>query len=137
MNRVLTKEDVPVLQRESFGELLGQLAGHSAALVRDEIELARQETREKLRSLSSGAITLGVGVALVWMALLTLCAALVVGLSAHMGPGLAALATGLGLAVIGGAIGFVGFHRLKKTGLTPKKTIRSLKENKEWLKEMT
>ena len=44
------------LPRESFGELLGQLANNSAALVRDEIELARQEMSEKVTVLRSGII---------------------------------------------------------------------------------
>ncbi len=137
MGRVLTKEDMPTMPRESFGELLSQLANHSASLVRDEIELAKQEMREKLHTLSRGAITLVIGVALAWMALLALCAAVVIALSTYIGPGIAALVTGLGLAVIGGVIAFVGFRQLKKTGLKPEKSIRSLKEDKEWLKEMT
>jgi hypothetical protein len=37
----------PTPQRESFTELLGQLAKHSAAVVRDEIELGIRRIREK------------------------------------------------------------------------------------------
>jgi len=124
------------MQRESFGELLGQLVSHSASLVRDEVKLAKQEMLEELLSFKSGAITLVIGAALVWIALLTLCAAVVMGLSAFMGPGMAALATGAGLAVIGGVIAFVGFRQLKKTTLKPEMSIRSLKEDKGWPKEM-
>ena len=125
------------MQRESFGELLGQLVSHSASLVRDEVKLAKQEMLEELLSFKSGAITLVIGAALVWIALLTLCAAVVMGLSAFMGPGMAALVTGAGLVVIGGVIAFVGFRQLKKTTLKPEKSIRSLKEDKGWPKEMT
>jgi uncharacterized membrane protein YqjE len=137
MKREVANEDVSTMQRESFTELLGQLASHSASLVRDEIELSRQEVREKLQSLSSGAITLVAGVALVWIALLALCAAVVIGLSVYMGPGIAALVTGAVLLVIGGGIAYLGFRQLKNTSLKPDKTIRTLKEDKEWLKEMT
>ena len=114
------------MQRDSFGELLAQLVSHSASLVRDEIKLVKQEMLEELQSSRSGAITLVIGAALVWIALLTLCAAVVIGLSVFMGPGMAALVTGAGLAVIGGAIAFIGFRQLKKTTLKPEKTIRSM-----------
>jgi len=36
-------------QRESISELLVELANSSAALIRDELTLAKQEIREKLR----------------------------------------------------------------------------------------
>ena len=65
------------IQRESFGELLGELANNSAALVRDEIALAKQEMREKVTVLSSGAITIVIGGLLGLVALLTLAAAAV------------------------------------------------------------
>lgn len=114
------------MQRESFGELLGQLVSHSASLVRDEIKLAKQEMLEELQSFRSGAITLVIGAALVWIALLTLCAAVVIGLSVFMDPGMAALVTGAGLVVVGGTLSFIGFRQLKKTMLKPEKTIRSM-----------
>jgi Putative Actinobacterial Holin-X, holin superfamily III len=126
MNRELTKEDLSTMQRESFGELLGQLVSHSASLVGDEIKLAKQEMLEELQSFRSGAITLVIGAALVWIALLTLCAAVVIGLSVFMGPGMAALVTGVGLVVVGGTIAFIGFRQLMKTMLKPEKTIRSM-----------
>jgi len=126
MNRELTKEDVSTMQRESFGELLAQLVSHSASLVRDEIKLVKQEMLEELQSSRSGAITLVIGAALVWIALLTLCAAVVIGLSVFMGPGMAALVTAAGLVVVGGAISFIGFRQLKKTTLKPEKPIRSM-----------
>jgi uncharacterized membrane protein YqjE len=137
MNKDVINEDLSSVPRESFGELLGQLASHSSALVRDELELAKQEMREKLQSLSSGAITLVAGIALAQIALLSLCAATVIGLSVYMGPGIAALVVGAALILIGGGIAYLGFRQLKNTSLKPDKTIRSLKEDKEWLKEMT
>lgn len=39
------------IERESFGDLLSRLATASAGLVRDELELAKQEFREKAKSL--------------------------------------------------------------------------------------
>jgi hypothetical protein len=125
------------IQRESFGELLGELANNSAALVRDEIELAKQEMSEKVSVLRSGAVTIAVGGLLGFVALLTLAAAAVAGLAHVMDTALAALLVGVVLAAVGGSIAFIGIGRLKRTSLKPQQTIETLEEDKEWLKQLT
>jgi Putative Actinobacterial Holin-X, holin superfamily III len=125
------------IQRESFGELLGELANNSAALVRDEIELAKQEMTEKVSGLRSGVVTLAVGGLIGFVALLTLTAAAVAGLAHVMDTGLAALLVGVVLAIVGGSITFMGIGRLKRTNLKPEQTIETLEEDKEWLKRLT
>jgi hypothetical protein len=125
------------MQRESFGELLGELANNSAALVRDEIALAKQEMTEKVGGLRSGVITLAVGGVIGFVALFTLAAAAVIGLAHVMDAGLAALLVGLVLAIVGGSIAFIGIGRLKRTDLKPGQTIETLEEDKEWLKQLT
>jgi hypothetical protein len=124
-------------RRESFGELLNQLAAESSALVRDEIQLAKQEMKEKLQIFRSGIITTAIGVILGFVALEVFCAALVLLLSRYMNPVLAAATTGSLLLLIGGGMAFLGIRLLKKTSMKPERTIRSLKEDKEWLKEMS
>ena len=125
------------LPRESFGQLLTQLATHSAALVRDEMALAKQEMRESVRSLRTGIATLAIGALIGWIALLTLAAAAVIGLANFMHPGYAALIVGVGLAIVGGSIVLVGINRLKQTNLVPEQTMETLEEDKQWLKELT
>ena len=125
------------IQRESFGELLGELANNSAALVRDEIALAKQEMREKVGVLRSGAVTIAIGGLIGFVALLTLTAAAVAGLAHVMDTALAALLVGVVLALVGGSIAFMGIGRLKRTSLKPQQTIETLEEDKEWLKQLT
>ncbi|HSF22675.1 MAG TPA: phage holin family protein [Blastocatellia bacterium] len=125
------------LPRESFGQLLSQLATHSAALVRDEVALARQEMRESARSLRMGIVTLAIGALIGWIALATLAAAAVIGLANLMNPEYAALIVGGALAVFGGGVAMVGINRLKRTNLTPEQTVQTLEEDKQWLKELT
>jgi hypothetical protein len=125
------------LPRASFGELLGQLASNSAALVRDEIELARQEMSEKAIVLRSGIVTVAAGSLIGLVAILTLTASAVIGLAKYVGAGNSALIIGGALAIIGGVIVFVGRGRIKRTSLKPKQTIETLEEDKEWLKELT
>jgi len=126
-----------MMQRESFSELLGELANNSASLVRDEIELAKQEMREKVTVLSSGAVTIAIGGLIGFIALLALTAAAIAGLAHFMDTGLAALLVGGVLALIGGSLAFNGINRLKRTSLKPKQTIETLEEDKEWLKQLT
>jgi len=125
------------LPRESFGELLGQLANNSAGLVRDEIQLARQEMKEKVTTLRAGIIIAAVGFVIGFLALLTLTAAAVIGLANRVGAGYSALIIGGCLAIIGCATAFAGINRIKRTSLKPDQTIETLEEDKEWLKELT
>ena len=125
------------LPRESFGELLGDLANNSAALVRDEIELARQEMTEKVSELRSGVTTAAIGLAIGFVALLTLTAAAVIGLAQLVAAGYSALIIGAALAIIGAITASAGLSQVKRTRLKPRQTIETLEENKEWLKELT
>jgi hypothetical protein len=135
--RELDRNPEGSLPRASFGELLGQLATNSAALVRDEIELARQEMSEKVIVLRSGIMTVAAGSLIGLVAILTLTAAAVIGLAKYVGAGNSALIIGGALAIIGGAIIVVGLGRIKRTSLKPEQTIETLEEDKEWLKELT
>jgi uncharacterized membrane protein YqjE len=125
------------LPRESYSELLGELANNSAALVRDEIALASQEMREKVASLKSGILILSAAAVIGLIALETLTAAAVIGLIQAVGAANAALIVGSALAVIGAALALVGLGRIKRTSLRPEQTIETLEEDKIWLKELT
>lgn len=127
--------DPNITERESFGDLLSRLATASAALVRDEIELVKQEAHEKIKSIQTVAIMMAVAALFGVVALLALCAALVIGIGALIGAGWAALAVGAGAAIVSGAIAGVAIARFKKTGLKPQATIHSLKESREWIKK--
>ena len=137
MRRELERQAEASLPRESFGELLSQLANNSAGLVRDEIQLARQEMKEKISTLRGGIIIAASGVVLVVLALFTLTAAAVIGLANYLGAGKSALIIGGALAIIGGVTAFVGIGRIKQTSLKPEETIETLEEDREWLKELT
>ena len=122
---------------ESFGELVGLVATQSAGLVRDEVELAKREVREKLKTVRSAAsvVIIGAGAALV--ATMALCAAVIIALAEHVGPWQSALIVGLILGMAAGVVILIGVSRFKRTSLRPEQTIETLEENKEWLKEIT
>lgn len=124
-------------QRESLGELLSDLASHSANLVRDEVALARQELKDKLKTVQSATVVIAVGATLALTALLTFCAAIVLALSKYVQPWQSALIVGAVVGVAALATITAGIGQLKHTELKPKQTIETLEENKEWLKEIT
>ena len=123
--------------REGMGELLGELASQSASLVRDEVALAQQEIREKLKAVQAAVAVIAIGGLLALVSLMTLCAAAILALAEYLKPWQSALAVGLVLAVIASIIAFVGIGQLRRTKLKPERTIETLEENKEWLKEIT
>ena len=110
---VISKD--PATQRESFTELLGQLVSNSAAVVHDEIELVIQRIRENVRAVRGGALTIATGVVISFAAFMSLCAALIIGLTSYMAPVIAALVTGAALALIGVLIVFIGYKQLKRS----------------------
>ena len=114
MNNKAVKQE-PTTQRESFTELLGQLASNLAAVVHDEIELVVQGIREKMRAVRSGILTVAIGAVVSFVAFLSLCAALIIGLTPYMTPVIAALATGTALALVGVIIAFIGYKQLKNS----------------------
>jgi uncharacterized membrane protein YqjE len=127
---------VEVLPRESFGELLGQLANNSAALMRDEIQLAKQEVREKITTLRSAITIVIAGAIIGFLAILALTAAAVIGLANYVGPGNASLIVGGALFIIACITASIGIARIKRTSLKPEQTIETLEEDKEWLKDL-
>lgn len=111
MNTVQDKK--PASQGESFTELLRQLATSSAKVVQDEIELLKQEAKEKIRSISSGIVMAVIGTVLCLVALLSFSAALIVYLVQYWGLINAALATGGLFAVAGCLFVIIGYKNLK------------------------
>jgi hypothetical protein len=105
----------PATQRESFSELLGQLAKNSAAMVHDEIELGIQDVREKVRNVRSEVLTVAAGMVISFVALMSFCAALIIGLAYYMPPVVAAFVTGTALVLTGVIVIFIGSRQLKKT----------------------
>lgn len=107
----------PEAGRESIAELIGQLAQESAELVRDQVELFRQEFRERFEVFKDGMVSLAVGLAVVVIAVGSLVAAAIIALAPVIGEWQAALAVGLALAVIAGIFILVGIKRFERARL--------------------
>jgi uncharacterized membrane protein YqjE len=125
------------VRRESWGELIGELAGQLVGLARDEVALARRELEQKLKTVQSAAAVVAIGAIIALIATLSVCAAVIIALAEYVGPWQSALIVGLILGIAAGATILIGVSRFKRTSLRPEKTIETLEENKEWLKDLT
>jgi VIT1/CCC1 family predicted Fe2+/Mn2+ transporter len=125
-------------ENRSIPELLGDLSGNVSTLMRKEIQLARAETSEKVSQamVSVGSILGGAVLALA--ALIVLLQALVIALTnAGIPAGWSALIVGVIVAGIGYALIHKGTNDLKADNLAPERTIDSLKQDAQTLKEQT
>lgn len=125
------------VRRESWGVLIGELAGQLVGLARDEVALARRELEQKLKTVQSAAAVVAIGAIIALIATLSVCAAVIIALAEYVGPWQSALIVGLILGMAAGVTILIGVSRFKRTSLRPEKTIETLEENKEWLKDLT
>src|SRR5262249_3444519 len=116
--------------------LLSQLATQSAELVRDEVALARQELREKALSLRSILLIIAAGIVVGFLALEMLYAAAFIALASKIGWWQSALLIAICTGLVSGLIIFLGFRRLNRMTVKPEQTLKTLEEDKQWLKEL-
>ena len=126
------------LHEQPIPELLKQLGNELTTLVRQELDLARAEMREKGRKAGPGIGMIGAAGGVALLAAGALTAFLILALDGVMPNWLAALIVGLVYAAIAGVLYVSGKHRVEEAGSpVPKKTIESVKEDVQWAKHPT
>jgi Putative Actinobacterial Holin-X, holin superfamily III len=118
----------------SLGELVSEMTSELSQLMRQEIELAKTETKAELAKVTDAGKAFGAGAFLGYLAVVLLAFAAAWGLAAVMPTGLAFLIVGVVLG-IGAAIAFLaGRKRLEGFTPVPEETVETLKEDVEWAK---
>ena len=126
-------------QESSVASLLGGIVGDAQVLVRQEIALARQEIREEIGNAKDTGVKLATAGAVLAIGGLLLVLALAQALAyflhwpAWAGYGI----FGIVLAVVGYILLSAAQRRMKQISPIPDKTIETLKENVEWIKDRT
>lgn len=118
----------------SLGELFTELAGETGTLVRQEISLAQAELTRKATKAGRNVGVLVVGGAVAYAGVLTLIAALVLGLAIFIPAWLSALIVGLVIAVVSYFMISNALAELKKTDPVPHDAIENITEDAKWLK---
>jgi uncharacterized membrane protein YqjE len=129
-----TRPDADLRDRP-VGELLKQLADETTTLVRQELELAKSEMKEKGRTAGPGIGMVGAAGGLALLAASALTAFFILILDEVMPDWLAALI----VAAVYGVVAFVLFQRGKErveeaAPPIPEQTVDSVKEDVEWAK---
>jgi uncharacterized membrane protein YqjE len=118
----------------SIGELVSRVATDLSTLVRQELALAKAEVKQEATQAGKAVAMFGVGALGGLLTLVFLSVALLFGLvEAGLAPWLSALIVALLWGVIAGVTALLGRNELKRID-PPERTIRTVKEDVEWLK---
>lgn len=127
----------------NFADLLKKLRDDTTTLVKEEIALAKTEISETASKLSRHALMMAVGALVAHVALILILVAVAwlaavmlrsMGVSSDMSTFLGFLAVAVLSAAAGTALLLNGLNGFKKEKLIPRKTIQSLKDDKQFIK---
>jgi hypothetical protein len=125
-----------VRDERSLGDLFSDLSRETTTLVRQEVQLAKAELTQSATAAARGVGMLLAGGAVAYAGLLFVLLAIVFGLiEAGWDPWLSALVVGLAVVAIGAVLVLRARESLKPANLAPRRTVETLKEDQEWVKE--
>jgi hypothetical protein len=122
----------PAPAERPIGDLFQELGQDISNLVSLELALAKTELAEKAGQAGKAAGFVGAGGFILYAGFLAILAAVIAVLALVIPLWLSALIVGVVVAVIGYVLVRKGLNDLKPENLTPKQTLDSLKEDKEW-----
>ena len=126
---------MPDKQDRSIGELFSELANETGLLIRQEIALAKVELSQKATRVGRNVGYLVLGGAVAYAALLALLAAIIILLASFISAWIAALIVAVVVGIIGAVLISKALADLKKTDVTPRQTVETLKEDAQWAKQ--
>lgn len=125
-----------VRDERSLGDLFAELSRETSTLVRQEVQLAKAEVTESATTAGRAIAFLLAGGAVAYAGFLAVLAAIILGLwDAGLEAWQAALLVGIVVAIVGIFLVMRARETLQTTVLVPRKTMDTLKEDQEWMKE--
>jgi hypothetical protein len=122
-------------EERSLGELFSELASETTRLVRQEMLLAKIELGQKAATVGKRVGLIALGGAVAYAGLLAALAAVILLIAHFMPVWLAALIVGVGVMGLGYFLIQQHLNALKNADLTPRATVETLKQDKEWARE--
>ena len=117
-------------------DLLRQLSEQTATLVRQELELAKVEMREKGKQVGIGVGAFGGAGLVALFAFGALTACFILALATAVSAWLAALIVAVAYAAIAGVLALTGKSKVQQaTPPVPERAVESTKEDVEWTKQ--
>jgi hypothetical protein len=121
----------------SIGELIGNISNDLSQLFRQEVDLAKAELKQEAAKAGKAAGMLGGAGFAGYLAVVLLSFAAVFGLANVIDAGWAALIVAVVWGVIGAVLYVSGRSKLKTVDPMPRRTVDTLKEDAQWLKNPT
>jgi hypothetical protein len=121
----------------SIGELIGNISNDLSQLFRQEVDLAKAELKEEAAKAGKAAGMLGGAGFAGYLAVVLLSFAAVFGLANVIDAGWAALIVAVIWGAIGAALYLSGRKKLKTVDPMPRRTVDTIKEDAQWLKNPT
>src|SRR5512141_1197797 len=128
---------MPRNEDRSVSDVLRDILGNLQDIVRSEVHLAKAEFKTETGHAAKAAKPLIAGAVLSLYAGGLLLLALVFGLSLVLPPWMAALSVGGLVALLATILIGMGRTRLRNVNPKPEKTIETMKEDVQWLKDQT
>ena len=121
----------------SIGDLIGNITDDLSQLFRQEVELAKVELKQEAAKAGKAAGMLGGAGFAGYLAVVLLSFAAVFALANVMDAGWAALIVAVVWGVIGAVLYLTGRNKLKTVDPMPRRTVDTIKEDAQWLKNPT
>jgi hypothetical protein len=121
----------------SVGGLMKQLTREVPNLLIKELALAKAEITESIRATKAGAVSIGLGGAVMLAGLIILLQAAVYGLSTVLQPWAAALIVGGVVVIVGMIMLQGGKKKFEASSFKPERTVDSLQKDKDAIRGKT
>ena len=135
--RVYPEDRTEQVAETSLGEMIGNISNDLSRLFRQEVELAKAELKQEATKAGKAGGMLGAAGFAGYMVIVLLSFALVAALANVMDWGWAALIVAVIWAVIGAVLYANGRKKLKTVDPVPRRTVDTIKEDAQWLKNPT
>lgn len=131
------RHGAPDPDETSIGQLIGEISDDLSKLFRQEVELAKAEVKQEATKAGKAAGMLGGAGFAGYLAVLLLSFALVFALGNVMDLGWAFLIVAVVWGAVGAVLFAIGRKKMRTVDPMPHKTVETLKEDAQWLKNPT
>ncbi len=121
----------------TLSDVLQDILRNLQEIVRSEVRLAKAEIRDEAVQAGSSALWVAAGAVAALCAWMFLSWTAVYALAVFMSMWAATLAVAVTLAIVAGVLLVIGVRRFKRIQPIPARTVDTLKENLEWMKQST
>ncbi len=121
----------------AIGELLGDLYRDAERMVRLEVEFAKTEVTQKATRVGKNAGFLVAGAIVAYTGVLAILAGIIALLGLLIPVWISALIIGILVAGAGAFLAWKGLQTLRQESVAPQRTIDTLKEDQEWMRDQS